>query len=224
MDGLFRQQQLAMTLSCLSSSINICWPGTMVSLLILMHPPHGLQGGWISTVGISCPVALLNIPMSSLGLFKVSQIHFFSFLFFILIPVCCPSPPPLASWCYLSCFVIPPLVGSRSAVFVSLWCERSWWFPLIRRAIHWTGCTEAFDQASDFMNSDAARSDQHISALYERMVPLCWQSRDKFVASKGKCLKQINASGLQLSVSLSWCLFSVIMNTCSKQALGMLVY
>lgn len=71
----------------------------------------------------------------------------------------------------------------------------------------WTGSTEPFDQASDFMNSDAACSDQHISVLFERMVSLCWQSPDKFVASKGKYLRQINASGLHLSVWLSRLLF-----------------
>lgn len=150
--GWARQQQPALTLSCLSSSINICWPGNMVSLLILMYPPNGLQGGWISTVGISCPVALLNIPMSSLEITWTFQ----SFADTLFSPSCfsswflcaapLPSPPCLlvlfvllchtsSGWKPLCCVCIPVMwalvmIPTYSPSYTLNWMYRSFWSSL----------------------------------------------------------------------------------------------
>lgn len=149
-------QQLAITLTvCLHQSTCVCWPSNMMSLLISCIPLMGSRGEPYphSRNFLSCCIVeyVHFILGDQSGLFQsfTSTLFFSLPLFHLPIHSCLPFPP---SWCYLLCFVIPPLVGSSSTVFVPLLCEYLWWFPLICRSIHWTGCTKPFDQASDFMN------------------------------------------------------------------------
>lgn len=149
-------QQLAITLTvCLHQSTCVCWPSNMMSLLISCIPLMGSRGEPYphSRHFLSfCIVEYVHFLWGDqLDFFKVllPLLLFFSPSFSSPLHFCLLFP---SSWCYLLCFVIPPLVGSSSAVFVFLLCEQLWWFPLICRGIHWTGCTKPFDQASDFMN------------------------------------------------------------------------
>lgn len=146
-------QQLAITLTvCLHQSTCVCWPSNMMSLLISCIPLMGSRGEPYPHSRHFLSWCIVEYVHFLLG----DQLDFFKVLLLLLISLFFISPSfqsavsPL--WCYLLCFVIPPLVGSSSTVFVSLLCEYLWWFPLICRGIHWTGCNKPFDQASDFMN------------------------------------------------------------------------
>lgn len=149
------KKQLALIpIVCLHQSTCVCWPSNMMSLLIPCSPLTGSRGEPFphSRDFLSCCIVeyVHFILEDQLDFFKVFlQLFIFSNSFSSSLHSCLPVPP---SWCFLRCFVITPLVGSSSAVFVSLLREYLWWFPLICRGIHWTGCSKPFDQASDSTN------------------------------------------------------------------------
>lgn len=202
-------QQLAITLTvCLHQSTCVCWPSNMMSLLISCIPLMGSRGEPYPHSRHFLSWCIVEYVHFLLG----DQLDFFKVLLLLLMffspsfssPRHSSLPfPPYGVICFALSYLLwleaaPPCLYPCYVstcddfhLFAEVYTELDVTNLLIKPQISWT-------------DTGAVCSDQRISVSFERMVSLCWQAHDKLVASKGKCLKQINASGLHLSVSLSW--------------------